>query len=142
MKLKNATKISDSLLREIIGFANPNNSLGGVAINIKNRSRVGARGFCYWGIPSISPYSKDPTVKRLITIGINCKTKFPHMWYTGLGRVPDFEVRTIEELLVAIIAHELRHSYQMDHNKPRAETDCERFAHKRVLKWRESTRLS
>ena len=141
MKLKNTTSLDDSLIREVVQFANPNNSLRGVAINVKNTEWVGARGMCYWGVPSMSPHSKDPAVKRLITIGINCKTTFPWIWQTGLKRVPDFEVRTIEELLVAIVAHELRHAYQGDHDKPKSEVDCERFAQKRVLKWRGANHL-
>lgn len=57
--------------------------------------------------------------------------------YGGKGS-PLIEVRDWREGLVAVAAHEARHIWQFQHDKPRSEVDAERFAAKALARYREA----
>ena len=55
--------------------------------------------------------------------------------YGGRGS-PLLELADWREALVAVVAHEARHVWQLQHSKPRSEVDAERFAAKRLAEYR------
>ncbi len=101
MRLKNTTNISTDLIREIIRFVKPN-SVNNVRVDIKPRKRQ-ASGI--GGSGEVIVKIADP------------KTfKFPyetcdHGAYIGI------RCYTYEEVLVQLLAHELRHCWQTIHRK-------------------------
>ena len=54
----------------------------------------------------------------------------------GGKRAPVIVCRDWREALVMLAAHEARHIHQFQHNKPRSEVDCERFAAKALERYR------
>lgn len=55
----------------------------------------------------------------------------------GGQRSPLIDMADWREALVAVAAHEARHIWQYQHNKPRSEVDCERFAARRLAEYRQ-----
>jgi len=93
MRLKNTTDIPDETLREIIRFVSPN-GVTKVSVTVRNgRSEYHGTG-SRWEV--------------LASIG---NPRFPYQMPAHQAYLPIL-VRSREELAIALLAHELRHSWQ------------------------------
>jgi hypothetical protein len=132
MKIQNTNKIySTELLREIVKFVRPS-GISNFKITLKNCKDKSFHGWAYssW---------------NLITIKIG-KYDFPHTVerQRGTGYL-DCTFYTQTELLVHLIAHELRHLWQKAHPKGwrvygakgrYSERDADAYAIHKVREWR------
>lgn len=153
MRLKNTTKADSALLREMVRFACPP-GVANFSIWFKNyapettcwrvdratgaRTPVRATGFCgrcYYG-------------RRHIVCRISRRERLARP-YNGAGDVHGngylpWNAYTWEEAVIALIAHELRHLWQLKHRRGRvwgargrqSERECDAYAIRVMRAWR------
>lgn len=143
MKLKNYTKFDNKSIKEIIKFVRPS-GLSNFEIGVKN-SKNGFCGRCYYNGCSyhgnFSPY---------VVIRIGDKIKFPidngqDVDVKGKGYLSGYKLFTTEEVLVYLMAHELRHLWQAKHRRGYryyncrgqfSERDADCYAIHKLREWR------
>ena len=141
MEVKNTSDFNTKVLRELISVSKGSTSLKKVSVHFKNARSSTYRGMCYY-----EGCNWSRTRNPLITIGVNPKNKYPmdiNKPYNRNGvmkrtRFPQYIVNNWKEMMVSIIAHEIRHLHFHRKDKPQSEVKCERFALKRVEKLRET----
>jgi hypothetical protein len=104
MRVKNYTTLETAWLRRAIVAVQPSN-VTGFDITFKNSSNVN-KGRAY---PSGTSYHDRSC--QLITVGIRASTRFPYRTMTGNGYL-GCELYSLREVVVFIVAHELRHLWQ------------------------------
>ena len=76
LRFKNTSRYSDDETLELVSFALEGIDHSRVAVHLKN-SRQKYRGRAYDGVPAVSPASRDPDVKWLVTLGLGAPGLFP-----------------------------------------------------------------
>ena len=138
--LKNTSRFSRERVAELVEIARGHLVTGEVALNVKN-SGYAFRGRAYSRVPRISnryvPGARK--VRRLVVAAIGADSKFP-LWtqYPGLKTAPRYRMRTAEEALVALLAHELTHCQQFETGAKRSEIQAELVAVAAIRRYRES----
>lgn len=114
MRLKNYTDIDTERLKEIIRFVKPA-GVTGFDISFKN-SGNGMKGKAYWAGTTYHSQSKWGRSARtgrtpLVVIGVYTNHKYPRTTDYGKGYLASVQF-TVEEDIVHLVAHELRHLWQ------------------------------
>lgn len=179
MLLTNTSRYSDHEVRALVEFGMAETNHSGLAVRVRNSQRA-YRGRAYDGVPPLSPLASDPSVVRLVTLGLGAPDHFPcstamtsarwlrlppeidprslprgHVRRTrrkgaryeferrvvrthGYGgvRAPIVEYRDWQEALVAVAAHEARHIWQYQHERPRSEVAAEVYGSGRLAQFR------
>jgi hypothetical protein len=133
MRLKNYTDIETERIREIIRFVKPS-GIGGFDVRISNTKRYRFAGRAYM---EGSDYHDRDCPFIVVRIG---------------GKGWDYPYKSCsygiilskEEILVMVIAHELRHLWQYKHKKGKvwgakgrfSERDADAYAIRKVREWR------
>jgi hypothetical protein len=138
VKLRNRTKILDKHLLEIIQFTDPGGLRKGHFMHVKP-SRFHPRG-----------YAMPGANQKSICIWVPKELKYPftlgyHLRYCTL----DDPILDEDEILIFLLAHELRHRWQSQHPRYRevfgsrvtGEIDADAYAMHKVRAWRRRTRL-
>lgn len=142
MRLKNHTSIPTEKIREMIAFARPS-GISNFDVRISNsKCRWRARAY---GHGSAYHDTADPFV--VIRIGEEGKHAYPYLSKQQGGYLSSL-LLSREEALLHLIAHELRHIWQIDHTKGKvwgargrmSERDCDAFAIRKVREWRKQNR--
>lgn len=137
MRIKNYTKIEATLIREVVAFVRPP-GVAGFDLTIKNSSN-GDKGYAY----SAGCYWHD-RLCPLVTIGIDPRSKYPRRIDCGRGYLPSIHF-SAEDMLVHLIAHELRHLWQARVPRGRrvwgargqfSERDADAYAIRMTRAWR------
>ena len=140
MRLKNTcTLFDDDLVRRVIAFVKPS-GVAGFNVNVKNSGSPGACGRAY-----VSGCSHGSNGGRVLVVCRLGKTVFPYRYEPRRGGYLPWRVFSYEELLVHIMAHELRHHWQT--LVPRgwrvwgargrySERDADAYAIRMVRAWR------
>jgi hypothetical protein len=134
--IRNTSKYPPDRVRELVKWAVSPIDMRGVCVNVKG-SGSAFGGMAYDYIPSISNAPKS--CERLVTLRVGTPDRFPLMNHRYPGksdRFPTYDLRTWEEALVFIAAHEACHIEQYRENKSRSELRCETFALGRLKAWR------
>lgn len=137
MRLYNESRYPDDEVRALVEFAAGDMDTAGVAVKVKNRRR-GVSGYCYHGVPSISPISKLRTVKRLITIKIGEADQIGDRdWHSSNYKtaVDIYFDNNWARALLYVAAHEFQHHYQMENGRKLSEVDAIRYGSRRLLEW-------
>lgn len=148
MVLRNTSAYPTDEVRELIEFATRDVDMTRVCINVKNMGRGSGWGGCaYDRVPEIS--NAPASAAYLITMRIapprrlelprgplNYNHRGPHE-VGPRNRFPFFTIRTWQEVVVRLAAHESRHIHQYRHQRPRSEIECERFAERALELYRE-----
>ncbi len=98
-KLRNSTDLPDSLIREVIDFVRPN-GVRNIDVYVENRRHAG---------------SALAHTRGYVTVGVGSEERFPVRmnWNVAKGGYCfDDWVRFREEMLVVLMAHEMRHQWQ------------------------------
>lgn len=130
MRLKNSSGLPDDLVREVINFVKPT-GVSKFSIDVKKANWSSGRAW---------------TRGKRVMIKLNPKTKFPHKYdvQKGKGYLPSIQF-TMTELLVHLVAHELRHLWQETHKKgwrvwgskgQFSERDADAYGIRMVRQWR------
>jgi hypothetical protein len=140
MRLRNKTKFSTELIREIVRFAKPS-GLHNFTLHVKS-SRNGWHGHA-WG-------AGDKYATIYVPRGTTEKTKYtrPTGWNIEAlkkGYINSKQFTPIEDM-VHLIAHELRHVWQPSHRNRRpvwgskrgrySERDADAYAIRKTREWR------
>lgn len=136
MRLRNTTGLSDELIRDIVRFVRPP-GISRFDVEVRNSSTPSCRGRAYWGGSGYHD-TADPFVVCRIGSG-----PYPR-WGTGYGFTGRFVLASRVESLVWIMAHELRHLWQANHNRGRvwgsrgrfSEIDCDAYALRMLRAWK------
>lgn len=137
MRITNYTTFSTEKIREIVRRVRPP-GIGGFDITVRN-TRRGNRALAY-----VYGCHLHDRPCPLITIHLNTDTRLPHRWKGGNGYLPSVQF-SVEEVLVHLLAHELRHLWQA--RVPRghrvwgargkfSERDADAYAIRMVRAWR------
>lgn len=136
MLIINKSNVNDKKFRDIIKFANPRGNPLPEIIALKNSKAT------FYGYYVIS--------EGIITVGIGNFKHFPQRIIRSKpeqkeGYASDFFLRSKEEALLYLFAHELRHHWQrLNPKAPRlgnvrrkySESDADLFALQKLDKWR------
>jgi len=115
-----------------------------VHLNIKGTSGT-VGGMAYFGVPKIS--NADNDAKYLVTLRVGSEYAFPHTssvkkWVKKRGKwilhdtgrgyggksSPVYNMKTWQEGVIAVLAHELKHIWQYQNNAKRSEVEAEKEA--------------
>lgn len=140
MHLVNTTDIDDDLLREIIRFTRPAN-ISNFDISVKYSDSINAVA------GSARRHRFDGFSK--VSIRINRNVKFPYAQQAH-GAYLEFTYLDENEMLVVIIAHELRHIWQQKHHNGMvynsrgkySERDADVYAMRKLREWRRKHGIS
>ena len=143
--IKNSTNIPNEYIREIFGFVKPHNvRSSGLQITVRNSRLFSA----HWTLT----YDKKGMVVDKVVLSVgdngNSKMKFPYFVDRSKGRGGGYLSELLlsrEEMIVSILAHELRHAWQ--YRKRRgyrvwgargqfSERDADAYAIRTTRKWR------
>jgi hypothetical protein len=138
MQLTNTTSIPDSTIRELIRFAKPS-GVANFDVMVKNSGGSALQGRAYTK-GSRYHYSNRP----FVLLRMPKKTDYPNKW-VGFGGYLSHTSLNLEEDVLLVLAHELRHLWQKQH--PRgwrvwgargvySERDADAFAIGRVRAYR------
>ena len=138
MIIRNTSRHDTKRVRELVKWATSPIDMAGVCVNVKGCSHAFG-GMAYDYIPRVSNAPKSCT--RLVTVRIGDPSRFPveqHRYPGTSDRFPTYDLRTWEEALVMVAAHEACHVEQYRENLSRSELRCERFALGRLTQWRKT----
>jgi hypothetical protein len=138
MKIKNYTKcFNTKKIREIISFVKPN-KISNFDVSIKRAS------VNFWGRAYYIGFYGNPQ----ISVRVNPNLKFPQYSYGHYKKKAgylDYPLFSTEEILVKLIAHELRHLWQYQNEKGHrvwgsrgqmSERDADAYALHKLREWR------
>jgi hypothetical protein len=76
--------------------------------------------------------------ERYCVVRIGRASQFPILnhHYPGLKTAPSYDIKSWQEALVIVAAHELRHQEQFHHRVPASEIDAEHWALSRLEAYR------
>lgn len=138
MRLRNSTDFSNERVRQIVRFVKPS-GISNFDVMVKNSSKR------FYGRSYGAGSSYHSTSNPFVVVRISPdETKFPFQ-FTEHGGYLSHLVLSREELLVSVMAHELRHQWQTKH--PRgwrvhgargqySERDADAYAIRKVREWR------
>jgi len=139
MKLHNSTDIEDDTIREIIRFVRPPN-ISNFDVMIKNSKYGGVRGRAY-----TKGSSYHSTASPFVIVSVQ-KTEIKKFLTTsGHGGYIAFKIRSRLEMVIFVMAHELRHMWQAKIPKGYrvwgakgkfSERDADAYAIRKLREWR------
>lgn len=147
MKLKNTSKFTNKEVRDLIRIAKGSTNIKNVVFHIKNSKKMFG-GTCYgqgisWmSINGRTIYHPDPLIVARVQ---KDNDKYPYEMnkeYTGRGRKyntrkPKYTVNNAHEMLLVILAHEIYHYKEWNTKNRGSEIKAERYAMKKLMKYRE-----
>lgn len=123
----NTSRYPDDEVRALVELARGSKEHGHVALSVKN-SKYAYRGRAYGHMPSISN-RRSGSRRFLVVVAIGAPEMFPRAGkYPGIKSAPVYDMRTWQEALVAVAAHELMHCQQYTLGLPRSEIEAEKAA--------------
>jgi len=141
MRLRNTTNFDINLIREIIRFVRPP-GIKRFDVWVKNsRSGFSGRAYCYG-----TSYHDHGRMCPYIAVRVG-DNKFPFTHsYPWLKNGPNITFENKEDILVYLLAHELRHLWQAKTKNRRgyangskgkfSEIDCEMYSKEMLEKWK------
>lgn len=135
MYLRITSKHPKEEVEHLVRFAAAPYDLRRVCVNVKN-SQHAYRGRAYSRVPR--EYSNAPrTAKRLVVVCVGAAEKFPrNVRYPGRVDTPEYEMRSWQEAIVAVSAHEFHHVHQFQNKLRCVEQYCERAALEALERYR------
>ena len=137
MRIRNTSRYNDVVVRELVTFGMRGVRTERLSVHVRNARNTAFRGMAYDDMPAISPASRLKTVDRLVTLGVGAPERFPCNGNGRYQRAPAIKLGDWREALIMLAAHEARHIWQYQYDKPRSEVDCERFAARRLDAYRD-----